>query len=198
MAQQTSADPPRRGRKPKRHDMQPASATDGGRGGEELGLDVASSEPELLAKARRGRKPRVPPAPQPSIAGDDSAHPTAEPAEHAHSPVGSTPLSAAADEVSVSKPEALAVKSRRKSGGQPGPQSPAAKAGESGRMNVPSVDSGAPVSRPSAAHWNSATGTATFDWPAIEQVAAEEGPNQAMARLLLAARAEGANSRWPF
>jgi hypothetical protein len=31
----------------------------------------------------------------------------------------------------------------------------------------------------------------------IEQVAASDGPNQAMAKLLLAARAEGANSRWP-
>jgi len=50
----------------------------------------------------------------------------------------------------------------------------------------------------SAAHWDTATGTATFDWSAIEHVAASEGPNQAMARLLLAARAEGANSRWPF
>jgi len=37
-----------------------------------------------------------------------------------------------------------------------------------------------------------------FDWPAIERVAAQGGPNQAMAKLLVAARAEGAQSRWPF
>ena len=49
-----------------------------------------------------------------------------------------------------------------------------------------------------AASWNAATGTASFDWLRIEQVATTEGPNQAMAKLLLAARAEGANSRWPF
>jgi len=37
-----------------------------------------------------------------------------------------------------------------------------------------------------------------FDWPAIEQVAAQDGPNQGMAKLLVAARAEGGQSRWPF
>ena len=50
----------------------------------------------------------------------------------------------------------------------------------------------------SAARWDADTGTASFDWPIIEAVAASAGPNQAMAKLLLAARAEGANSRWPF
>ena len=49
-----------------------------------------------------------------------------------------------------------------------------------------------------AARWNADTGAAWFDWPVIEAVAATTGPNQAMAKLLLAARAEGANSRWPF
>ena len=37
-----------------------------------------------------------------------------------------------------------------------------------------------------------------FDWAEIERAASHEGPNQAMAKLLVAARAEGANSRWPF
>ncbi len=37
-----------------------------------------------------------------------------------------------------------------------------------------------------------------FDWPEIERTAAQEGPNQGMAKLLVAARAEGANSRWPL
>jgi len=37
-----------------------------------------------------------------------------------------------------------------------------------------------------------------FDWSAIERTAAQEGPNQGMAKLLVAARAEGANSRWPL
>ena len=50
----------------------------------------------------------------------------------------------------------------------------------------------------SAARWNQVAGTVQFDWPAIERTAAQEGPNQVMAKLLVAARAEGANSRWPL
>ena len=49
-----------------------------------------------------------------------------------------------------------------------------------------------------AAHWDRTTDTVQFDWPAIEQTAVEAGPNQGMAKLLVAARAEGANSRWPL
>ena len=60
------------------------------------------------------------------------------------------------------------------------------------------VDAGTPAIASSVAKWNAAMGTISFDWPAIEQTAAAAGPNQVMAKLLLAARAEGANSRWPF
>lgn len=67
--------------------------------------------------------------------------------------------------------------------------------------NLPAADqaeAGTPVTVGSAVHWDPGTDTVTFDWPAIEQVAAAEGSNRGMAKLLLAARAEGANSRWPF
>ena len=49
-----------------------------------------------------------------------------------------------------------------------------------------------------AAHWEQSTETAKFDWIEIERTAAQPGPNQVMAKLLIAARAEGANSRWPL
>ena len=49
-----------------------------------------------------------------------------------------------------------------------------------------------------AAHWDRGTDTVRFEWVEIEQTAAQDGPNQAMAKLLVAARAEGANSRWPL
>ena len=49
-----------------------------------------------------------------------------------------------------------------------------------------------------AALWDRATDTVRFDLVAIEQTASREGPNQAMAKLIVAARAEGANSRWPL
>ncbi len=49
-----------------------------------------------------------------------------------------------------------------------------------------------------AAQWDRATDTVRFDWAEIEQTASQDGPNQVMAKLLVAARAEGANSRWPL
>ncbi len=55
----------------------------------------------------------------------------------------------------------------------------------------------APAAR-SAAQWDQATDTVRFDWAEIERTASQDGPNQAMAKLLVAARAEGANSRWPL
>ncbi|HEY0204727.1 MAG TPA: hypothetical protein VGC15_11320 [Acetobacteraceae bacterium] len=55
----------------------------------------------------------------------------------------------------------------------------------------------APAAKP-AAQWDRATGAVRFDWPAIESTASQDGPNQVMAKLLVAARAEGANSRWPL
>ena len=70
--------------------------------------------------------------------------------------------------------------------------SPANEAAQS----APEAEASAP-SKP-AAHWDQVTDRVRFDWPAIERVAAEGGPNQAVAKLLVAARAEGARSRWPF
>jgi len=55
-----------------------------------------------------------------------------------------------------------------------------------------------PAASKSAVKWDQKTDTAHFDWSEIERTASQQGPNQAMAKLLIAARAEGANSRWPF
>ena len=49
-----------------------------------------------------------------------------------------------------------------------------------------------------AAHWDRVTDAVQFDWAEIERTASQDGPNQIMAKLLIAARAEGANSRWPL
>jgi len=54
------------------------------------------------------------------------------------------------------------------------------------------------ISAKPAAQWDRATDTVRFVWAEIERMAAQDGPNQAMAKLLVAARAEGANSRWPL
>jgi hypothetical protein len=49
-----------------------------------------------------------------------------------------------------------------------------------------------------AAQWDRATDTVRFNWAEIERTASQDGPNQVMAKLLVAARAEGATSRWPL
>ncbi len=49
-----------------------------------------------------------------------------------------------------------------------------------------------------AAQWDQATDMVRFDWAEIERTASRQGPNQGMAKLLIAACAEGANSRWPL
>ena len=61
----------------------------------------------------------------------------------------------------------------------------------------PAVSKPLSSSKP-AAQWDRATDTVRFNWPEIEQTASRDGPNQVMAKLLVAARAEGACSRWPF
>ena len=72
------------------------------------------------------------------------------------------------------------------------PGSPASEAAQS----APEAKASVPAEP--AAHWDQATDTVEFDWPTIERVAAQGGPNQGMAKLLVAARAEGTSSRWPF
>lgn len=64
-------------------------------------------------------------------------------------------------------------------------------------MPAPTASDASAASKP-AAQWDRTTDTAHFDWSEIERTASQQGPNQIMAKLLIAARAEGANSRWPF
>ena len=56
----------------------------------------------------------------------------------------------------------------------------------------------AATSAQSAARWDRAADTVRFDWAEIKRTASQDGPNQVMAKLLVAARAEGATSRWPL
>ena len=170
--------------------------------------DVADAAPDrALVKARRGRRPKAQLATQPdpmSAAVISMPDVSAEPPEEA---VSSTPSGTTDTDVAVDIPVALPIKARRgrprkAETAAPPPQPPAGQHGGVAVADAPTADvakAAAPSSPgPAAARWDPATGTAKFDWPTIEQVAATDGPNQAMARLLLAARAEGANSRWPF
>ncbi len=90
----------------------------------------------------------------------------------------------------VSQPEAAASADPVQSDAGPG------RLSDDVQQPLPGLD--ASSSTKPAAHWDRATDTVQFDWPEIERTAAEDGPNQGMAKLLVAARAEGANSRWPL
>ena len=155
--------------------------------------ETVVSEKALPAKARRGRKPKV-----------SSALETAE-ASAADMAANSDDQTSVVEAVDLI-PAPIPVKARRKRtiNSQPSqPQSasqadPIDDARETDASLAREVDAGMPAIASSVAKWNAAMGTISFDWPAIEQTAAAAGPNQVMAKLLLAARAEGANSRWPF
>ena len=152
----------------------------------------AVSETALPAKARRGRKPKVLFALETAEAGAAGMVANSD---------DQTSVVEAVDLV----PAPVPVKARRKRtiNSQPSQPQSASQAEpiddlETAASLAREVDAGTPAVTSSVAKWNAAMGTISFDWPAIEQTAAVEGPNQVMAKLLLAARAEGANSRWPF
>ncbi len=180
---------PRRGMKAKPRDIQPTemSVTDAFfPGGDDMAASVSEPGSNLPIKARRGRKPKSQPVPEPSASVDGRTSESSASAQENPSTKNAEPDVVAdnAATPSASQPR----RTRRERQAQTVAQPPA---------------STADTSRPSAPHspaagWDAETGTATFEWSIIEQVAATGGPNQVMAKLLLAARAEGANSRWPF
>jgi len=83
--------------------------------------------------------------------------------------------------------------------GGPEPATPEATSASTASDAAPSGSSQATAAPAQpAAQWNRATDKVRFDWAEIERTASRDGPNQVMAKLLVAARAEGANSRWPL
>lgn len=122
------------------------------------------------APARRGRPPRTKAAPKPTEAESSSAPRMA--AETATS-LGTAPEPV---EAGMTRSE------HRDAEAQPA---------------APSPTMGEAPSKP-AAQWDAAADTVQFDWPEIERTASRPGPNQLMAKLLIAARTEGVSSRWPF
>jgi len=179
---------PRRGMKAKPRDIQPTemSVTDAFfPGGDDMAASVSEPGSNLSIKARRGRKPKSQPVPEPSASVDDRSSESSASAEQNPSTKNAEP-DVVADNAAT--PSASQPRRTRREKAQTVAQPPARTADTS----LPS----APHSP--AAGWDAETGTATFEWSIIEQVAATGGPNQVMAKLLLAARAEGANSRWPF
>ncbi len=81
----------------------------------------------------------------------------------------------------------------------PEPATPESTSASATSNAAPSGSSqNAATSAQPVAQWDRATDTVRFDWVEIERTVSQDGPNQVMAKLLVAARAEGANSRWPL
>ena len=187
--------PVRRGRPPKPAETPPRSsaAEDDGVAAADVAEDdmAADTEADAPSKRRQGRKP------EPS--GGAAAPLSRDEPRRAMWKRGRKPGDA--EPAAESEGAALSAKAVDEDGPTAG-----SDANARGAAGAKPADEAAPssvVSEPTAssrpaAHWDRATGTVQFDWPEIERTAAQDGPDQAMAKLLVAARAEGAHSRWPF
>ena len=191
-----AAAPARRGRKPKAATLSftsPTAADVGSPAPDDAGADAPKAA-STKAPGRRGpgRKPKQASGAEAAASIQDSG---AEPRDQAfRAPEAETDPSLTGDDAPAA---AAASQAEAAAGGapvQPG-RDPAGLAVEAAR-SVP--EAGASVPAAPAARWDRATDKVEFDWPAIERVAAQDGPDRAMAKLLIAARAEGASSRWPF
>lgn len=187
--------PTRRGRKPKAA-MSP-----------ELDTAVDSSDAAIAAKAndavavdvedeplpsRRCRKPKQRTDDAAVVLPQDDAHEQLE--AEAHQPEAAAEPALADSDAMIAEMDVQSAEAHSSEA-----SSNAVDPGTSVEADVsasPSLDEMARA-KP-AARWDRATDTVQFDWPDIERTAAQDRPNQAMAKLLIAARAEGANSRWPL
>ena len=184
--------PARRGRKPKASATALESA--GASGGQ--ALDVEAAEAGAVTDAvikqpsegRRGRTPKQRTTAAISSVFESDAGP--QPAANMD------PLEAAVGPAPDENDALIAEMAYPVSAGE-GSGAPSSDTGrDSDAAPSPGLDPVVP--QKPAAQWDRATDTVRFDWPEIESTASHAGPNQAMAKLLVAARAEGANSRWPL
>ena len=188
-----AAAPVRRGRKPKAEAVpEPLAVMDSD---DAVGADIDATIADPIAAPVRKR-----PGPKPKPrAGAIEAAPLQEgakvkPGRTARAPdATSQPMPAADDALHVEP----ADRQEQMRGDEPATLDTTPDLAASDAASPGSGQTAAAAAQP-AAHWDRATDTVRFEWAAIEQTAAQDGPNQAMAKLLVAARAEGANSRWPL
>ena len=190
MARMPKATPPtpvpaQRGRKPKTAEpIELAAATNGA--AEETGAVEVEAATVKPARGKPGPKPKQrPETAVPILPKEDEQQPAMNLGQF-----GATMEQAAAQDDAMIAEIAYSV------GADDGGADASSDAGVD---NAPPASSqnGSEQPKP-AARWDRAADAVQFDWPEIEQTAAQDGPNQVMAKLLVAARAEGANSRWPL
>lgn len=192
--------PVRRGRPPKPAETPPPSsaaeddsvaAADIAAAGDDMAANTEADAPDTLSKRRQGRKPKPSGGATAPFSRDE---PRRAMAKRGRKPGDAEPAAETED-------AALSAEAADEDGPAAGSGANARNAagGKPADEAAPSsVVSGPTASSRPAAHWDRATGTVQFDWPEIERTASQDGPNQVMAKLLVAARAEGAHSRWPF
>lgn len=154
--------------------------------------DAGVGAPDTPSKRRQGRKPKPP--------ADAAAAPLSrEGPRRAKGRQGRKPDDAEpAAELEDAAPSAGIVDEDGLAAGGDTRDRNAAEGKPVDEVTIPPAVSKLLSSSKPAAQWDRGTDTVRFNWPEIEQTASQDGPNQAMAKLLVAARAEGAHSRWPF
>ena len=191
-----AAAPARRGRKPKAAALSftsPAAADLGRPAPDDAGADAPKAAP-AKAPGRRGpgRKPK-------QAAGGEAAPSIRRSVAEPRDQVPDQPEVEVNSDLTGDDAPAAAAASQAETAADSDPvqpdRDPISSASEAAQ-SVPEAKASVPAEP--AAHWDQVTDKVRFDWPAIERVAAQGGLNQGMAKLLVAARAEGASSRWPF
>ncbi len=190
--------PARRGRKPKAAASAEPLATMGSDDAAGGSADADGSIADPVAEPMRKR-----PGPKPKQqAGGDAAAPLRKGAGAKSGPRARTsdatpePMSAA-----DSKPDAGidGQQDQQQQRRGPEPATPESTSASAASNAAPSGSSqNAAASAQPTAQWDRTTDTVWFDWAEIERTASQGGPNQVMAKLLVAARTEGATSRWPL
>jgi hypothetical protein len=187
--------PARQGRKPKAAAPSPELPLALGDDGvtDEVEAGAAPSAPTDTPRRREpGRKPKSSDMAAVAPFLQDDAEPQQDPKPGTAEPeLAPDSIEANAPEIEA-RPEVATADSAGATQPDSGPDTPA----DDAQQPLPGLEAHVPA-KP-AAQWDRTTDTVQFDWPAIERTAAEAGPNQGMAKLLIAARAEGANSRWPL
>ena len=191
------AAPARQGRKPEAAAppfASPSAAAIGDPAADEAGAEVPQTGPaKAPGRKGAGRKPKQATGAEVARAApDDATAPQGQTSSH-------QPEAEAIQDPIGNEAATAAAASRTGAAAGSDPALPDLGSGRSAAAAArPFPEAGAPISARPAAHWDRATDRVRFDWPSIERTAAQKGPNQGMAKLLVAARAEGAHSRWPL
>jgi hypothetical protein len=185
--------PVRRGRPPKSiKTPSPSSAAENDSVAAANADDAGAGAPDTLSKRLQGRKPK--PSADATAAPLSREGPRRAKGQQGRKPDDAEP----AAELEDAAPSAGAVDEDGLATGGDTSDRNAAEGKPVDEATIPPAVSKPLSSSKPAARWDRATDTVRFNWPEIEQTASQDGPNQIMAKLLVAARAEGAHSRWPF